>query len=118
MLRPLWKNLVRLCSPVTRHHGTGRSCERELLSDVRSPLLHRMNQTTINLNKIKTSTYTGYINEDFARLDAFPQEDHFFVEVYCLGTIEQNPWKSGRGSQSQNTCPCASVVLCLNPKVL
>ena len=53
MLRPLWKNLVRLCSPVTRHHGTGRSCARELLSDIRSPLLHRMNQTTIKLNEIK-----------------------------------------------------------------
>lgn len=27
LLRPAWKTIiVRLCSPATRHHGTGKSC--------------------------------------------------------------------------------------------
>ena len=49
MLRPLWEKPCEALLP-------GRPvimapCARELLSDVPSPLLHRMNQTTINLNE-------------------------------------------------------------------
>ena len=124
----------------TRHHGTGRSCARELLSDVRSPLSHRMKQTTINLDRMESHVHVYWLHQwEFCPTRCFSPGRSLLCKVYCLGTIEQNPWKrllcqvycvrstvlgtieqnpwkSWRGSQSQNTCPCASVVFVPQPR--
>ena len=99
---PIVEKLVRLSA--TRHHGMARSCAKSRLSDVRSPLLHRMVKQRINLMSPNVLTHIIDINRHSA-----------VWTTVLLFTLEQYPWKGWRGCQSQNTCPCGSAFCASNP---
>ena len=80
---PIVERISEALLSATRHHGMGRSCAKSWLSDVRSPLLHRMVKQRINPISPNVHTHIIDINRHSA-----------VSTTVLLSTVEQYPWNS------------------------
>lgn len=79
---PIVEKISEALFSATRHRGMGRSCAKSWLSDVRSPLLHRMVKQRINPMSPNVRTHIINMNRHSA-----------VSTTALLFTLEQYPWK-------------------------
>lgn len=109
---------VRLC-----HHS--RSCAKDLLLDVRRPIVALHDQAQDEIERMHRYTQLSVTSTEDLPYSVLPcQEDDFCTSSFVY--MEKDPWRIWRGSQSQKskhmpTCLCASdtvLVLLLYNTVL